>query len=194
MTTPTGTISLSAVQAEFGGIPIIALGEYYRGGSYVSPSTAAGTSGVQIATSGTIRLGDFRGVTADALSAANWMDTGIYFFRSGATASVTATFQNTGSCTGTGINVQQTNDFNGKIWGSGITPANYWVKFTPTSGTLSTNGASAFSQMSSARAMSLSNAIGGTTRACTVRVDFSNNSSGSPIVKTGFIYLEAEVI
>jgi hypothetical protein len=64
MTTPSGPIGLGHVQTEFGGSNPISLSEYYRGGSLVPAGTVAGTSGVQIATSGAIRLGDFRAVTA----------------------------------------------------------------------------------------------------------------------------------
>lgn len=63
MTTPTSNISLSDIQTEFGGTSPIGMDEYYRGGANVPSGTLAGTSGVQIATSGAISVGDFRGVT-----------------------------------------------------------------------------------------------------------------------------------
>lgn len=55
MTTPTGTISMTDIQTEFGGTNPIGLNEYYAGGAYV-PS---GTSGVP--SSGTISMNNLRG-------------------------------------------------------------------------------------------------------------------------------------
>lgn len=57
MTTPTGTITMSDIQTEFGGANPISLDEYYAGGGYVS----AAISGVP--TSGTISMNDLRGKT-----------------------------------------------------------------------------------------------------------------------------------
>jgi hypothetical protein len=57
MTTPTGTISMTDIQTEFGGSSPIALDEYYAGGSYVP----AGLSGVP--SSGTISMNNLRGKT-----------------------------------------------------------------------------------------------------------------------------------
>lgn len=58
MTTPTGQISLSDIQNEFGGSGQISLSEYYRGGSNV-PGVGAGTSGIP--TSSTISFSQLRG-------------------------------------------------------------------------------------------------------------------------------------
>ena len=72
MTTPSGAISFSDVQTEFGGSNPISLSEYYRGGSNV-PSVGAGTSGIP--TSNTISADNLRGrsktatVTYDVLGA-----------------------------------------------------------------------------------------------------------------------------
>ena len=72
MTTPSGAISFSDVQTEFGGSNPISLSEYYRGGSNV-PSVGAGTSGIP--TSSTISADNLRGrsktatVTYDVLGA-----------------------------------------------------------------------------------------------------------------------------
>ena len=57
MTTPTGTISMTDIQTEFGGSNPIGLTEYYAGGAYV-PS---GISGVP--SSGTISMNNLRGKT-----------------------------------------------------------------------------------------------------------------------------------
>jgi len=72
MTTPSGAISFSDIQTEFGGSHPISLSEYYRGGSQV-PSVGAGTSGIP--TSSTISADNLRGksktatVTYDVLGA-----------------------------------------------------------------------------------------------------------------------------
>ena len=55
MTTPTGTISMTDIQTEFGGTNPIGLNEYYAGGAYVP----AGTSGVP--SSDTISINNLRG-------------------------------------------------------------------------------------------------------------------------------------
>lgn len=55
MTTPTGTISMTDIQTEFGGSNPIGLNEYYAGGSYVP----AGLSGVP--SSGAISMDNLRG-------------------------------------------------------------------------------------------------------------------------------------
>ena len=55
MTTPTGTITLTDVQTEFGGSNPISISEYYSGAGYVPP----GTSGVP--SSGTISMDNLRG-------------------------------------------------------------------------------------------------------------------------------------
>jgi len=52
--------------------------EYYRGGANVPSETAAGTSGVQIATSGAISVGDFRGVTKPAIASVTLVLSGSY--------------------------------------------------------------------------------------------------------------------
>jgi len=57
MTTPTGTIAMTDIQAEFGGSNPIGLNEYYAGGAYVP----AGTTGVP--SSGQISMNDLRGKT-----------------------------------------------------------------------------------------------------------------------------------
>jgi hypothetical protein len=49
----SGAISLSQVQAEFGGANPVSMSEYYRGGSYV-PSTRATSSTVREPSSGTV--------------------------------------------------------------------------------------------------------------------------------------------
>jgi len=57
MTTPSGQITLLDVQTEFGGIPPIAINEYYAGGLYVPASTAG------VPPSGQISMNDLRNKT-----------------------------------------------------------------------------------------------------------------------------------
>lgn len=65
MAIPNGPLSLSDIQAAFGGSNPISLSEYYRGGALVPIGTATSPiDGVPISTSGTIRMGMFRGVSA----------------------------------------------------------------------------------------------------------------------------------
>lgn len=72
MGTPSGTISWSDIQTEFGGSDPISINEYYRGGANV-PSVGAGTSGIP--TANAISADNLRGksktatVTYDVLGA-----------------------------------------------------------------------------------------------------------------------------
>lgn len=65
MPVPTGPISLSDIQSEFGGSSPISLSEYYRGGAYV-PSGTTSAYGT-IPTSGPINIGVFRGTQKSVL-------------------------------------------------------------------------------------------------------------------------------
>jgi hypothetical protein len=60
----TGPISLTDIQAEFGGTNPISLTEYYKGGAYVLDTDFA----PNVPTSGTISLGDFRGARKTTLT------------------------------------------------------------------------------------------------------------------------------
>lgn len=77
MATTTTNLGLSQLQTEFGGASPIALSEYYRGGAYV-PTDQYGsfTDGVLMSSSGTLRMGMFRGVTktAGAALSSTWVD------------------------------------------------------------------------------------------------------------------------
>jgi hypothetical protein len=57
MTLPTGSVSFSQIQTEFGGSGAISLSEYYRGGQYVPTSSTT----TNISTSSTINVNNFRG-------------------------------------------------------------------------------------------------------------------------------------
>lgn len=60
--------------------------------------------------------------------------------------------------------------------------SSYWIRFTATSGTLSSNDASTFTSLSSARACSKSGLTG--TSSCTVTVEIATDSGGTNIVYT----------
>lgn len=68
MTTPTGPITLSSVQTEFGGANPIAMSEYYKGGAYVSSSVVDGGYGTP-STSGAITMGSMRNLQKIAVQA-----------------------------------------------------------------------------------------------------------------------------
>lgn len=57
MTTPSGTITMTDIQTEFGGANPASLSEYYAGGGYVSAAVAG------VPTSGTISMDDLRNKT-----------------------------------------------------------------------------------------------------------------------------------
>ncbi len=64
MTTPITNLKMSDIQTEFGGTNPAALSEYYRGGANVPIGQAtSATDGVAISTTGTIRMGMFRGLS-----------------------------------------------------------------------------------------------------------------------------------
>jgi hypothetical protein len=64
MTTPTTNLKMSDIQTEFGGTNPAALSEYYRGGANVPiGQVTSATDGVAISTTGTIRMGMFRGLS-----------------------------------------------------------------------------------------------------------------------------------
>jgi hypothetical protein len=182
MTTTTGAIGLAAVQTEFGGANPISLSEYYRGGSLVAAGTAAGTSGVQIAASGAIRLGDFRGVSADGPVAA-WDGSYVDYNRSGATATAGVVFQTDGSLTDYGVSASGSVLPGGSKWYSTITPgigSSYWIR---------ANGGSWVS-LATAQSFGVSRATVGTTS-----TDFTFDiaaTSGGAVLASGTINCTAE--
>lgn len=58
----------------------------------------------------------------------------------------------------------------------------YWVRFTPTSGTLTTNDAVGFTALSSSRSVTKGNTTG--TNSCTFTIDIATDSGGTNIVLT----------
>jgi hypothetical protein len=104
MALPTsGPISLSDIQAEFGGTNPISLSEYYAGGSFV-PAGTSGTNGA-VPSSGTISLFNFYGTSKVVISIS---DLNVYV--AGATsATARYTLTTAGTITTTDINIPTTN-------------------------------------------------------------------------------------
>ena len=71
----SGTISLTDIQAEFGGPTPVSLGNYYKGGSYVLTTDYA----PNVPTSGPIRLSDFYGARRTALTTVTFTTPGSNF-------------------------------------------------------------------------------------------------------------------
>lgn len=70
MALPTTSLSLSAIQTEFGGSNPISLSEYVRGGSYV-PSGTTGAYGTIPTTASNISMGLFRGTQKATVAISN---------------------------------------------------------------------------------------------------------------------------
>lgn len=182
MTTPTGAISLGDVQTEFGGSNPIGMNEYYRGGSLVGASTPAGTSGVQIAVSGAIALGDFRGVSAAGPVAA-WTGSNVDYYRSGGTATAGVIFQTDGSLSQYGGASVASSLPAGSKWHSTITAgigSSYWIR---------ANGG-AWVSLSTAQSFGVSRATVGTT-STTFTFDIAATSGGA-VLASGTVNCTAE--
>lgn len=102
----------------------------------------------------------------------------------GVTATATLTVNSDGSVTGSGINNDLGSPGSG-AWYSPITTgigSFYWVRFTATSGTFSSNDASAFTALSSARSVTKTASAG--SASVTFTIDIATDSGGSNIVFT----------
>jgi hypothetical protein len=77
----TGTISLTDIQAEFGGTNPISLSEYYKGGAYVLTTDYA----PNVPTSGVIRLSDFYGARKTTVTTVTYTTPGDNIFVAPAT-------------------------------------------------------------------------------------------------------------
>lgn len=186
MTTPTSAIGLAAVQTEFGGANPISLSEYYRGGSLVAAGVAAGTSGTQIATSGAIRLGDFRGVAAAAaVNPLPLLSLADVEFGGPATVSFTYTTDGTVAIAGSGSTQLGTQWYDPITAGIG---AGHWVKVTITAGLNPTTnpGTGAWLALSSPRTWVWTRATVGTISATfTLSVSTDGTDGGIVATRTG---------
>jgi hypothetical protein len=201
MTTPSTDIGLSNVQTEFGGSNPVAISEYYRGGSLVGSGTAAGTSGNQIATSGEIKLGDFRAVTAFNAALLN---SGAYTMSGADTVSLYGTtlgiqFNTDGTITMTRTHTSTGGSGSEDVptgWGSptGGSPGNnYWIEYhlNSGSGVTSSPGVDTWLQLSSAR--NFVHAHTGTGSISGVwRFRIASDSGGSNILATFTVTISIE--
>lgn len=150
MPVPTSGVTFSSIQTEFGGSNPISVSEYYRGGANVpSNQTTSGTDGTAISTSGTIRIGMFRGLTETAAGAVSssyhnkafsqqgggedgWCDVGVIFNTNG----FISTFID-GSGTMVANSSPLSDNLNGSSWFLPNTTnigSSYWVRATILSG------------------------------------------------------------
>lgn len=175
MTMPTGPISFSQLQTEFGGANPISLSEYYRGGSYVSASTSSAYG--TIPGTGAIALGVFRGTNAAFITAAlgnrNASSTpgsaDIRSFSDG-------TLQISGSDSGT----TTVNWYTPTTAGIANT---YWIKFVRQTGTAMTGSTQgAWLPMTSNYIWTLPNAAFGSVRSATCTIQIATSSAGTTIV------------
>lgn len=60
--------------------------------------------------------------------------------------------------------------------------SNYWVRFTPTAGTLSTNGAATFTQLNANRSVTKQGSTGAAS--CTFTIEIATDAAGTNIVLT----------
>jgi hypothetical protein len=176
MTTPSSNIGLAAVQTEFGGANPISLSEYYRGGSLVPSGTAAGTSGSQIATSGAIRLGDFRAVAGFSIATAT-----IGVFNTGSANAIrNGFFQLNSDGTST-----KTPGGAATSWGSPTTTgigSSYWVKATRVNqdlGTFYSGTYDTWVQLTSGSQWGFHNTSSGAEAFGTLKLEIAASSGGA---------------
>jgi len=60
---PVTNVSMSSIQSVLGGSNPISLSEYYAGGAYTPSGTQSPVDPTPVPSSGTIRIGEFRGIT-----------------------------------------------------------------------------------------------------------------------------------
>ena len=186
----SGPLSLNDIQTEFGGTNPISLSEYYAGGANV-PAGTTGTYGA-VPSSGAISIRNFYGTSKATfrLDANSYSDFGALGLQP---ASVTFNVNSNGSVEvatfGSGI----IDSYN---W---ITPTTgsttYFVRATLNSGSLSSSsGTGTWLALTSDRnwaVQKLENSTGSQTANLTIAI--SSNSSGTNIVASATISLEATV-
>lgn len=167
MTVPTTNVSFSSIQTEFGGTNPIVFSEYYRGGTFVNIGVQTSViDGTPIATSGTIRVGEFRGTSAitfpvDGASLTNYAQGA-----SGGSSSCFIDFNQDGTISHGGVGTVQVGPYVGPatwISPSGGTPGNNYdiltvsttSSVTPTSSSFPTVGT--WFSLSTNRTYSISN-------------------------------------
>lgn len=102
----------------------------------------------------------------------------------GLEASASLTFASDGSVGGNAT-IDDGSAPGSSSWFSPNTPSigdNYWIRFTATTGTFTTNGASSFTQLSASRTVTKSATSG--TASVTFTIEIASDSGGSNIVMT----------
>lgn len=198
MTIPSTNVTITSIKTEFPSPPTpTSMSMFYRGGTYVpSGQTATPVDGTPIPTSGTIRMGEFRGQTKIASG-------GIVVSWSGSTTNVSVA---TGGRTcgfsvvtnGTTLHSQGSSAITtaGPNWYSPTTTSigsSYWVKatFTTTtapsgSGNTTTGTFGSWGQITANQTWTWSTATGQTEWAGTMTLQFSLTNGGA-VVGTGSV-------
>lgn len=190
MTVPTTNVRFSEIQTEFGGTNPISMSEYYRGGANVPSGTATSAiDGVAISTSGTIRVGMFRGVSKVVPGIVNPMVIGNVdrSYISTVDRSVWINFYTDGDIKTFehgNVQVQDTSWYTpDPTVGIG---SSYWIRATLTSGLAPSSGPAlnTWHALSAVRSWTYTAAGGGgsSTRSGTLLFEISSSSGGSPIV------------
>lgn len=199
MTTPTGTISISQVQTEFGGAAPISLSEYYRGGVNVPSGQAAGPGGT-VPTSGTISMSHLRGLTKVVAGIVNPLtNQSVNYATVGTSAvSVWVNFYTDGTIQGLrqGNVVQWNANYYSPTTAS--IGSSYWIRATLISGQ-TPSGATPLNTwlgLSSSRTWTYttSTGVGTSIRQGTLQIQIATDSIGSNIVSSGFydFYVEKD--
>lgn len=220
MTIGTTTVSLSALQTEFGGANPISLHEYYAGAGLVAnPAPTSGNQSAIIPAGGAIKLSNFRGVTAvvPSVSTASWNNSSITATATTHPSDIDAIFEIYAifSVDGqfilaafTNSTFDPTQSFTYSI--SGVTQPttwyaptasgvgnNYWVRASLVSGSLSGNSGATLGvwhQLNFEKYFGyFADSDSGGTPPSILQFDISNNSSGFPIVGTGQVHFALSI-
>jgi hypothetical protein len=203
LTIPTGPVSFSQIQSEFGGTSPISLSEYYRGGVNVPSNQAtSSTDGTAVSTSGAIRVGMFRGLTKVVAGVVSSLggdgslpDT--YSVRIGTSSIAWVNWYSDGEVRGYrhgNVLVWTENWYSPTTAGVG---SSYWIRATVQSGQAPNGGSDspintwvALSTGPTWSYLSSSGVAG--SRSGTLLFQISSNSSGTNIVSSGTAYFYAE--
>lgn len=189
MALPTsGPLSLNDIQTEFGGSNPISLSEYYAGGANV-PAGTTGTYGA-VPSSGTISIRNFYGTSKVVyrLDANTYSDFGVQ----GLLAAEVAFYVNSnGTVEATSLNSGLLDSYN---W---ITPTtgstSYYVRATLNSGSLASGTTGVWEALTSNRVWTVYVPDSGGLQIANLTIAISSNSSGTNIVASASISLQAEV-
>jgi hypothetical protein len=197
MPVPLEPVPMSSIQSEFGGSSPISLSEYYRSGGLVPSDIAVSpvTGEVQIPTSGSIRIGMFRGLplTASPIAPSQsdrwYVEDYIGIFEGTAVRTASITFNTNGTVTGSGSSSVTPNWYTPTTTNIG---SSYWIRAsgileveTNNFGTHSTSGTTdTWLQLSSARSWSVTVDGFGIFANWSLQFEISDTSNGSNILAT----------